>query len=75
MVAAVARLAQSAVARAVALGFERRAHAQAGGLHAGNVGQAIAAVRPHGLDLCSRVRTEGRLDAAKLGAFMAAARH
>ena len=47
----------------------------AGGLHAGNVGQAIAAVRPHGLDLCSRVRTEGRLDGAKLGAFMAAARH
>lgn len=46
----------------------------AGGLHAGNVGDAIAAVRPHGLDLCSRVRTGGRLDPAKLGAFMAAAR-
>lgn len=46
----------------------------AGGLHAGNVGAAIAAVRPWGLDLCSKVRTEGRLDAAKLDAFMAAVR-
>ena len=46
----------------------------AGGLHAGNVGEAIATVRPHGLDLCSKVRTEGRLDGAKLEAFMAAVR-
>ena len=44
----------------------------AGGLHAGNVAAAIITVRPHGLDLCSKVRTEGRLDAGKLGAFMAA---
>lgn len=44
----------------------------AGGLHAGNVAEAIDAVRPHGLALCSRVRTGGRLDAAKLAAFMAA---
>jgi phosphoribosylanthranilate isomerase len=44
----------------------------AGGLHAGNVAEAIITVRPHGLDLCSKVRTEGRLDAGKLGAFMAA---
>ena len=44
----------------------------AGGLHAGNVAAAIATVRPHGLDLCSKVRTEGRLDAGRLGAFMAA---
>lgn len=44
----------------------------AGGLHAGNVAEAIHAVRPHGLDLCSRVRTDGRLDPAKLAAFMAA---
>jgi phosphoribosylanthranilate isomerase len=46
----------------------------AGGLHAGNVAEAITQVQPHGLDLCSRVRTEGRLDAAKLQAFMAAVR-
>ena len=46
----------------------------AGGLHAGNVAEAIARVQPHGLDLCSRVRSEGRLDACKLRAFMAAVR-
>lgn len=46
----------------------------AGGLHAANVGAAIAAVRPHGLDLCSSVRSGGKLDAAKLHAFMAAVR-
>lgn len=44
----------------------------AGGLHAGNVADAIAQVRPYGLDLCSRVRTDGRLDAGKLRAFMQA---
>ena len=41
----------------------------AGGLSAGNVGEAIRAVGPFGLDLCSGVRTEGRLDGGKLGAF------
>lgn len=46
----------------------------AGGLCAGNVAAAIRAVRPFGLDLCSGVRTDGRLDAAKLAAFVAAAR-
>jgi phosphoribosylanthranilate isomerase len=44
----------------------------AGGLHAGNVAEAVAAVQPHGLDLCSGVRTGGHLDPAKLRAFMAA---
>jgi phosphoribosylanthranilate isomerase len=46
----------------------------AGGLRADNVAGAIAAVDPFGLDVCSGVRTEGRLDAVKLGAFFAAAR-
>ena len=46
----------------------------AGGLHADNVRQALAAVQPHGLDLCSKVRTQGRLDEVKLRAFMAAVR-
>lgn len=41
----------------------------AGGLRADNVAEAIATVQPHGLDLCSSVRTDGRLDAAKLQAF------
>jgi phosphoribosylanthranilate isomerase len=44
----------------------------AGGLRDHNVAQAIAAVQPHGLDLCSSVRSDGRLDAGKLHAFMAA---
>ncbi len=44
----------------------------AGGLDAGNVAGAIRAVRPFGVDLCNGIRTEGRLDAGKLGAFMAA---
>ncbi|MCG8359531.1 MAG: phosphoribosylanthranilate isomerase [Kiloniellales bacterium] len=44
----------------------------AGGIRPDNVGQAIAAVRPYGIDLCSGVRTEGRLDPAKLGALVAA---
>ena len=44
----------------------------AGGLHAENVGEAIMTVRPFGVDLCSGVRTDGRLDAVKLGRFFAA---
>ena len=46
----------------------------AGGLHAGNARQALGAVQPHGLDLCSKVRTDGQLDEDKLRAFMAAVR-
>lgn len=45
----------------------------AGGLNAGNVREALDAVRPFGLDVCSEVRTEGRLDPDKLEAFMSAA--
>ncbi|MDZ7267936.1 MAG: phosphoribosylanthranilate isomerase [candidate division KSB1 bacterium] len=41
----------------------------AGGLHAGNVQQAIAEVGPFGLDLCSGVRTNGTLDERKLEKF------
>jgi len=41
----------------------------AGGLHAGNVRAAIEAVQPFGLDLCSGVRTEGKLDRRKLEQF------
>jgi phosphoribosylanthranilate isomerase len=46
----------------------------AGGLRPDNVAQAIAEVGPFGLDVCSGVRTDGRLDPGKLDAFMAAAR-
>jgi phosphoribosylanthranilate isomerase len=44
----------------------------AGGLHAGNVREAMEAVQPFGLDLCSGVRTNGRLDEGKLEAFFKA---
>jgi len=44
----------------------------AGGLHAGNVAEAVATVRPFGLDVCSGVRQGGQLDASRLAAFMAA---
>jgi phosphoribosylanthranilate isomerase len=43
----------------------------AGGLRPDNVRQAIDAVDPFGLDLCSGVRTNGRLDEGKLKAFFA----
>lgn len=46
----------------------------AGGLTAENVGEAMRRVRPFGLDLCSSVRSNGVLDAAKLTAFFAAVR-
>ena len=44
----------------------------AGGLNQANVAEAIAAVAPFGLDLCSSVRTNGHLDPVKLRAFFAA---
>ena len=42
----------------------------AGGLNPGNVAEAIRAVRPYGVDLCTGVRSDGALDAARLTAFM-----
>ncbi|MBD0370588.1 MAG: phosphoribosylanthranilate isomerase [Pyrinomonadaceae bacterium] len=41
----------------------------AGGLRADNVREAVETVGPFGLDLCSGVRTDGRLDEQKLSAF------
>jgi len=46
----------------------------AGGLSAANAAEAIRQVQPFGLDLCSGVRTEGRLDPDKLADFMRAVR-
>ena len=46
----------------------------AGGLRADNVREAVTQVRPFGLDLCSGVRVDGKLDPSKLAAFMTAAR-
>lgn len=42
----------------------------AGGLGPRNAAEAIARVRPFGLDLCSGVRRDGRLDADVLARFM-----
>ena len=41
----------------------------AGGLNPGNVAQAIREVQPFGIDVCSGLRTGGRLDQEKLGEF------
>jgi phosphoribosylanthranilate isomerase len=42
----------------------------AGGLNSENVGDAIRRVRPFGVDVCSGVRSEGRLDDLRLTAFV-----
>ena len=46
----------------------------AGGLNPLNVGTAIGQVQPFGVDVCSGLRTNGRLDAEKLEQFMLAVR-
>lgn len=44
----------------------------AGGLNALNVAEAIATVQPYGVDICSGVRINGKLDKQKLQAFITA---
>jgi len=44
----------------------------AGGLAPGNVADAVARVRPAGVDICSGLRRNGKLDPGLLAAFMAA---
>lgn len=44
----------------------------AGGLRPGNVGEAVKAVQPFGVDVCSGVRSGGRLDTQKLADFFKA---
>ncbi len=46
----------------------------AGGLNPGNAAAAVARVQPAGLDVCSGLRVDGRLDAALARRFVAAAR-
>jgi len=41
----------------------------AGGMKAENVAEAIRQVGPFGVDVCSGVRTDGRLDEEKLARF------
>lgn len=45
----------------------------AGGLTPSNVADMIRAVRPFGIDVCSGLRTDGRLDAIKVESFVQAA--
>ncbi len=44
----------------------------AGGLKAENIREAIETVKPYGLDICSGVRTNGKLDEEKLRRFFTA---
>lgn len=44
----------------------------AGGLNAANIREAIDIVQPFGVDVCSGVRTDGKLDERKLEAFFKA---
>jgi phosphoribosylanthranilate isomerase len=46
----------------------------AGGLTAENVAEAVSRVRPFGVDVCSGVRTAGRLDPDRLNRFVLAVR-
>ena len=47
----------------------------AGGLTPENIRQALEEVQPYGIDVCSGVRTNGRLDKRKLEMFFEAALH
>ena len=46
----------------------------AGGINQANLAEAIETVRPFGIDLCSGVRTMGKLDLKKLQSFFATLR-
>ena len=45
----------------------------AGGLHPGNIAEAKSMVGPYGFDLCSGIRSEGKLDQEKITEFFTSA--
>lgn len=47
----------------------------AGGMNSQNVAEAIKKVRPFGIDVCSGVRTNGKLDEEKLIKFISSIQH
>ncbi len=52
----------------------RRPYFLAGGLHPGNVREAMERLSPYAVDVSSGIETDGRKDADKMEAFMRAAR-
>lgn len=44
----------------------------AGGLNVENIATAVSAVKPYGIDVCSGVRQDGKLDEEKLAQFVSA---
>ena len=46
----------------------------AGGLHPGNIGEAVKALKPFGVDVSSGIETDGVKDAAKMERFVCAVR-
>ena len=52
----------------------RRPYFLAGGLHPGNVGQAVRRLRPFGVDVSSGIETDGKKDPAKMEDFVRAVR-
>ncbi len=77
--AAVAELGGTGRAHDWSISREFVARAQkpvflAGGLSPDNAAEAISTVQPYGLDLCSGIRSENKLDEKKLREFMTAVR-
>ncbi len=55
-------------------GLDRRDFILAGGLHEGNLGEALRTVRPHCVDLSSGAETKGLKDARKIETLVSIAR-